>query len=263
MTLEDGKYVVQGLQSFSKGCSNFDYRYFNIQTNLIQQSVNPSVYTKVSCYLPWIAEQNDMEYAKPDIIDSDCITGNGNINDVTAEICRTIPTRFLEFDLSVTSNGGGILTNYNIASDRAEAECILPYTFDGNSYTECLVSGIEDFTQPVFRCPIRRLRNRGTNYLSSIIDYNNFEQNEAVNTGYCPTNCIGSYYNFEDEVQVFTFNDMGPVFGPNGEYELDPGNNDCGLWRIRVFGVCKNNCPGVNFPVLWYLEALLCWQLHH
>ena len=37
--------------------------------------------------------------------------------------------------------------------------------------------------------------------------------------------------------------DGGPVYGPNGELELDPNNNLCTFGR-PVFATCKNNCPG-------------------
>ena len=43
---------------------------------------------------------------------------------------------------------------------------------------------------------------------------------------------------------VYEWNDQGPVYGPNGEFELDPGNNLCGAYIIPIFSSCKNNCPG-------------------
>ena len=54
---------------------------------------------------------------------------------------------------------------------------------------------------------------------------------------------------------MYNFNDDGPVYGPNGEWELDPDNDLCesfiiGLTRT-VFATCKNNCPGGE----------LCYQL--
>ena len=39
------------------------------------------------------------------------------------------------------------------------------------------------------------------------------------------------------------FNDDGPVYGPNGQWELDP-DRLCGSGRRPVFATCKNNCPG-------------------
>ena len=46
---------------------------------------------------------------------------------------------------------------------------------------------------------------------------------------------------------MFVFNDTGPVFGPNGEWELDPDNllhfgEPC--YMRPAFATCKNNCPG-------------------
>ena len=49
------------------------------------------------------------------------------------------------------------------------------------------------------------------------------------------------YYDFD--YYDADFNDDGPVFGPNGEWELDPDNDQCTHAR-PVFATCKNNCPG-------------------
>ena len=45
---------------------------------------------------------------------------------------------------------------------------------------------------------------------------------------------------------VFEFNDEGPVYGPNGLFELDPDipPSQCGYETRPVFATCKNNCPG-------------------
>ena len=48
---------------------------------------------------------------------------------------------------------------------------------------------------------------------------------------------------------MFDFNDDGPVYGPNGEWELDPENDQCLLTR-PVFATCKNNCPGGELSVI-------------
>ena len=61
-----------------------------------------------------------------------------------------------------------------------------------------------------------------------------------------------SFGGFDDDLgQLVTlFNDDGPVYGPNGEWELDPDNYQCydgsiGFGFTRpVFATCKNNCPG-------------------
>ena len=42
------------------------------------------------------------------------------------------------------------------------------------------------------------------------------------------------------------FNDDGPVYGPNGELELDPDLplQACDGYSKPLFATCKNNCPG-------------------
>ena len=53
---------------------------------------------------------------------------------------------------------------------------------------------------------------------------------------------------------MYGFNADGPVYGPNGEWELDPGNNlcDADTHGRPVFATCKNNCPGGELSVLSY-----------
>merc|ERR1712037_960043 len=73
--------------------------------------------------------------------------------------------------------------------------------------------------------------------------------------GFCPTNSVG--YNYGDG--DYEFNEDGPVYGPNGEWEMDPDNEQCSPINNGrpVFATCKNNCPGVNFPVVAGGFALL------
>ena len=63
---------------------------------------------------------------------------------------------------------------------------------------------------------------------------------------------------------MYEFNDDGPVYGPTGEWELDPDNRQC-VWGRPVFATCKNNCPGgelsvINFISLlqYYVKITLC-----
>ena len=226
--------------------SKFAYLITGSQGQLNQESQNPSVYTKISCYLPWIAEQYGMEYeADENNIDPDCVTGTGDITEVTADVCTVIPT-------SYTSDRYSLI-------DPVEAGCLFPYTVDNTYLDGCTVSGIEDFTHPVFKCPIRSIKNRNTsystNYIQRTTDENGFtvyvQVNELINGVYCPTNSIGASNYDTGIVNDYIFNNDGPVFGPNGEYELDPENNlcrvcvDCSLGNgLPVFGTCKNNCRG-------------------
>ena len=55
---------------------------------------------------------------------------------------------------------------------------------------------------------------------------------------------VGASLNESGQV-VYEWNDKGPVLGPiNGEFELDPDNQQCNGYKRPVFASCKNNCPG-------------------
>ena len=224
-TSDDGKYSIVGTMSFIKGCSQFSYNKLVDYplSNLTQRSTNPLVYSKLSCFLPWIAEQYNMVYEGD--LDPDCTNGTGDINEVTTQTCRSSPVYSL--------------TNNYYSEDRVEATCIFPFMYDNMEMNTCLMGGIENFTHPIFRCPVRSLKTRGASYISS-----NENGDNEVFIGYCPTNSIGSYA--DGPHRVYEFNNEGPIYGPNGEYELDPDNNDC-VVGLPLFGICKNNCPGGNF----------------
>ena len=63
----EGRFEATGILSFIKGCRIFrfadnlqNYPVFERHNILDQRSSNPSVYTKISCFLPWIADQYDL-----------------------------------------------------------------------------------------------------------------------------------------------------------------------------------------------------------
>ena len=134
-----------------------------------QFSENPAVYAKLSCYLPWVAAQYDMEYTPPGDPDPACLTGNGNITEVTAEVCRTIPFNSKWGERNVI-----------------EASCIFPFSLNGESHDTCIMDELEDFTRPVFRCPIRTVKGagpNGTDYTDEHITGGSNLQGQ-----FCPTN---------------------------------------------------------------------------
>ena len=55
--------IVNCELSMIKGCT---YVIFSETTpgsaQLLQESINPTIYTKLSCHLPWIADQYDMVF---------------------------------------------------------------------------------------------------------------------------------------------------------------------------------------------------------
>ena len=154
---------------FSQGCSSFSFIGTGSITSLDQISYNPAVYTKLSCYLPWVAAQYDMEYTPPGDPDPACFTGNGDITEVTAEVCRTNP-----------------FANQADRQDGIEAPCLFPFTLNGESHDTCIMDELEDFSRPVFRCPIRTLKGvgiNGTNYTTEHLTGGT--NNEGA---FCPTN---------------------------------------------------------------------------
>ena len=106
------------------------------------------VYAKLSCYLPWVAAQYDMDYTPPGDPDPACLYGNGDITEVTAKVCRSNP-----------------FSNRNDWFDGIEAPCLFPFTLNGESHTECIMDQLTNFTRPVFRCPIRTVKGVGTHYI--------------------------------------------------------------------------------------------------
>ena len=184
--------------------------------------------------------------------DPDCVNYTGDINEVTAEVCTVIPTFYHD---SAT---------WLRLMDPVEAECIFPFTVDDKELDGCTISGIEDFTHSVFTCPIRSIKNRNSStYFTNFTTPNGQQVNELLNGVhgiYCPTNSIraDTNYNFISAgfgygwIATYIFNSDGPVYGPNGELELDPENYQCRdqygeLARMPVFGTCKNNCRGGKF----------------
>ena len=112
-----------------------------------------------------------MDYTPPEDADPACLNGNGNITEVTAEVCRTNP-----------------FNDRWDSIDGVEAPCLFPFTFNGESHTACIMDEIEDFTRPIFRCPIRTLKGagaNGTDYTDEHLDAGDFLNILRV---FCPTN---------------------------------------------------------------------------
>ena len=147
------KYSAEGILSFIKGCS------------FINRANNPTVYTKLSCYLPWIAEQYNLTYktALPD--DPSCSFGSGS----------------LDLDVWWRSKCFSHLNaEYAINFTQAERECIFPYYLDGQYYDGCFTQEVGGLQQPIFRCPTYNVTDKyGDTGISS---YNSFFLNSLL----CP-----------------------------------------------------------------------------
>ena len=85
-----------------------------------------------------------MDYRPPADPDPACLNGHGDITEVTAKVCRITPSN-----------------SWADIRDGIEAPCLFPFTLNGVSHDTCIMDEIEDFTRPVFRCPIRTVKGAG------------------------------------------------------------------------------------------------------
>ena len=221
------KIKTEGILSFIKGCSV--YAFGRIQTfygpdllmglnvsvytetnTIIQRSENPLVYTKLKCYLPWIAEHYDLEYDRIDDVDAECIAGSGN-ETFDQKTCHNTPTTLQEKIL------------------RAGLPCIFPYYLDGKLVNDTCSKFNEDtFLDPVSRCPIWNV----TTKINGINSYNSSDP-RLIYGGYC----------------IDQDKDLGPlgpgIFNSPIQFNLNPDIQNCTiLMKLTPFSKCQNNCRG-------------------
>merc|ERR1712241_1262890 len=106
------KLYIEGLLSYIKGCTLLAVSDQTETSLLFQESANPNVYTKLSCFLPWIAEQYNMEYDNTGITEEECEAGTGNKDEIAgAGECR--------------------------CACSSETLCKFPFYFNGKHYDQC------------------------------------------------------------------------------------------------------------------------------
>ena len=207
-----GRLYIEGILSFVKGCEQFSFGATTEDRTafqLLQNSENPAAYTKLSCFLPWVAEQYGLSY-EPDE-DESCNQGTGpatpfNSTHPYDAICRE-------------NKGTGLVGK--------EHPCIFPFYYRGKGpYNECTLFEEEDFVYPVFRCPVRNITTKfpGT-------DINHFEESLELTAGYC----------IDFEAAVASGCD------PTSDCDfrlLNPALECSQTFRVPQFSSCKNDCPG-------------------
>ena len=106
MVTEDDRYHAEGLLSFVKGCRRFSFGSCNSTScllptgGLLQTTDNPSVYTKLSCYLPWIAEAYGMTLASG--YATGCRGVSGDREDAEKDECIARNQEMCKFGAGVT-----------------------------------------------------------------------------------------------------------------------------------------------------------------
>jgi len=138
------RFYAEGILSFVKGCDVFTFGAVDDEETrwqLTQRSQNPSTYTKISCFLPWIARQYGLEYKDDGETDPACYQGQGDPLDRDVDNCNiTIST------LADVFTG--------------ERECIFPFYYGGRKYDQCVLFDESEFVYPVFRCPTRGITTK-------------------------------------------------------------------------------------------------------
>ena len=111
--------------------------YFFSQSILFQESEKPSVYTKLSCFLPWIAEEYAMDFTETvDDKNQECSVGSGNVDDLNTDECR--------------------------CSCSNEDHCIFPFYYNGKLYDGCAYLEYQDFLVqgPINQCPTKNITRK-------------------------------------------------------------------------------------------------------
>ena len=74
------RFYMEGLLSFTKGCDLLRISQDDTKKKefyLAQRSENPAAYTKLSCFLPWVAQQYGLSYDGDPATDESCSWGRG------------------------------------------------------------------------------------------------------------------------------------------------------------------------------------------
>ena len=170
----DRRYYTEGILSFIKGCDVLSFGVGNTRGNryvLNQQSENPTVYTKLSCFLPWIAEQYNLQY--DGVVAEDCPRSRQfPSSDDSSTICRNTPSNELE------------------VVQQIELPCLFPFYYDDQLYESCVLFNQNDFVLPTFRCPIRDITRK---YPGTKINWFKSDDLESILTGgFCQLNYDGA-----------------------------------------------------------------------
>jgi hypothetical protein len=160
------RFVVEGILSFVKGCERFLLSVSVDETRAFmkQYSNLPTAYTKLSCFLPWIASEHNLDYEQGEP-ETQCVQAAGDPDDKDKSPCKT--------DFNTT--------------------CIFPFFYNDQKYTECVLITIFDWVY-LPRCPVRDITTKkdGINSFTDAdilfgISSKLSADGDSV-LGYCPTN---------------------------------------------------------------------------
>ena len=98
-----------------------------------------AVYTLLSCFMDWIAQQYDLLYEGKNSSPA-CFTGSGSPSSDN-QVCRITPSNLVD-----------LFTG--------EVECIFPFYYKGVKYDRCILFEEDGFVYPIFRCPTKNVTTK-------------------------------------------------------------------------------------------------------
>ena len=160
---------------------------------MVQQSNgNPLAYTKLSCFLPWVAEQYGLSH-EGDPTHLSCTVANGERNQ--SQPCRT---------KEVSRDENGQFT---------ERRCIIPFYSRGQRYDECALLEPSNFLYPVFRCPVYNSVRK----TDGINDYGDMDPNLFY--------CVNSKFELDPSIPGAPLN--CPTVTLSARFPFSTCKNDC------------------------------------
>ena len=221
-----GRYYIEGVLSFMKGCDQFAMGANEAKFVITSRLENPLAYTKLSCYMSWVAEQFGLSYDDQAAEDEACTRGSG-VEESDAE-CR--------------GTRGTELTPH-VSLPFRENKCIFPFYYKDRLYDSCSLLTTSNFVVPVFRCPTYNIT---TKYKDTGI--NHFEDTVELTAGYC----------YDLQLAFDTCNFSLPDGGPGCQLLLIPNGSCPPYYRLPPFSTCKNDCPGGEYYTLQKKNSTLC-----
>ena len=206
------RYYIEGILSFLKSCERFRMTAeTDNQFTFDSFTESPIAYTKISCFLPWVAEQFGLSYSAAQ--DDACIVGTGekppfNSTHDYDSTCR----------VTLASEHSG-----------SELKCIFPFYLGDKLYNTCALFSTVNLAVPLWMCPTK---NISTKYPGT--DINHFPDVDLRETYYLDASC-------PDGAQ--DFNDCQALYRPEWTSENQIVTNV----RYYPFETCKTDCPGGKY----------------
>ena len=238
---------MEGHLSYLKGCQQFEMGSTNppknTQFEFKLSAENPLAYTKLFCFLPWIATQFGLTFASGPEADEACLVGSGE--KPASKSTHQDNAQF--FPLTPNKEDVPCKEAFGLLPD-LQFPCIFPFRYGDVTYNSCTTLETSDFIVPVWRCPVFNSTKKYTD--DKGVEMNWFPEEDADTAeGYC--------LDVENALEKLT---------GSGEIELlvNPDKEECHpLTRIHPFSTCRNECPGgkANVLHLFHLCISLCFYL--